>query len=98
MNKGTSRREGGIAGTHRNADCLLKNTSTKHRKYFVDQKLKNFDEYQFQTFLIGSECFFFSQNKFLRQSILLSWQFIFIKHSWTNSFNLSFSFEWGIVV
>jgi hypothetical protein len=27
--------------------------------------------------------------------LYLRWQFVFIKQSWTNSFNLSFSFECG---
>ena len=45
-NKGTSRREGTF-GTHRNVDCLLKNTSIKHKKYVVNQKLKYFDDISF---------------------------------------------------
>ena len=30
--------------------------------------------------------------------IALRWLFLFMKDSWTNSFSLSFSIEWGIVV
>ena len=33
-------------GTHKNTDCLLKYTSTKHYKYDVNQKLGHF--YQFR--------------------------------------------------
>jgi hypothetical protein len=39
--KGTSRRMGeGAVGTHRNTDCLLTNTSTKHIKYVFNQNSK----------------------------------------------------------
>jgi hypothetical protein len=31
-------------GTDSKADCLLKNTSTKHNKYIVNQKLENVED------------------------------------------------------
>jgi hypothetical protein len=31
-------------GTHRNADCLLKNTFTKQNKYVVNQHLEHFGD------------------------------------------------------
>jgi hypothetical protein len=33
---------------HKNAHCLLKNTSTKHSKYVVNQKLDHFDDISFR--------------------------------------------------
>ena len=36
------------ACTHRFADCLLKNTSTKHSKYVVNQKLQHADDINFR--------------------------------------------------
>ena len=44
--KGTGQREEEpTIGTHMNADCLLKkNTSTKHNKYVVNQKLEHCDD------------------------------------------------------
>ena len=33
---------------HRFADCLLKNTSTKHSKYVVNQKLQYVDDISFR--------------------------------------------------
>ena len=37
--------------THRYADCLLKNTSTKHSKYVVNQKLEDIDDVSFREHL-----------------------------------------------
>ena len=34
--------------THRYADCLLKNTSTKHIKYVVNQKLEHIEDISFR--------------------------------------------------
>jgi hypothetical protein len=34
--------------THRYADCLLINMSTKHNKYVVNQKLEHFDDISFR--------------------------------------------------
>jgi hypothetical protein len=34
--------------THRYADCLLKNTSTKHNKYVVNQKLEHVENISFR--------------------------------------------------
>jgi hypothetical protein len=34
--------------THRYADCLLKNTSTKENKYVVNQKLEHVDDMSFR--------------------------------------------------
>ena len=34
--------------THRYADCLLKNTSTKHSKYVVNQKLELVEDISFR--------------------------------------------------
>jgi hypothetical protein len=49
--------KGSTVNTHRDADCLLKNTPTKHNKYVVYQKLKHFNHITFwgksEWFLIG---------------------------------------------
>jgi hypothetical protein len=37
----------GTDGTNRNADCLLKNASTKHTKYVVNETLEHFDHVSF---------------------------------------------------
>jgi hypothetical protein len=41
-------REKKTAGTHRNADYLLKNTTMKLNKYVVNQKLELFDDISFK--------------------------------------------------
>jgi hypothetical protein len=48
--------------THRNADCLLKNTSTKHSKYVVNQNLENVN-ISFRNYLAESVfyCFIFTK-------------------------------------
>jgi len=89
--------EGITVCTHRYADCLLKNTSTKDNKYIVNKKIEHVDISFRELFLVDSELFL--QNKicpFLRQDIChyICWAFFFMKHSWINSFNLSLSFEW----
>jgi hypothetical protein len=35
-------------GTHRYADCLLKNTYTKYNKYVVNQKLEHVEDISFR--------------------------------------------------
>ena len=42
MNKGTVWLEDKHRGTHKNFDYMLKNTSTKHNKYVVNQKSRSF--------------------------------------------------------
>ena len=41
-----------IVGTHKNADCLLKNTPTKHIKYAVNQKLEHFNDVNFRDIFV----------------------------------------------
>jgi hypothetical protein len=53
--------------------------------------MKSFSE----NFLVGISVLFLSIPK---TYFHLCWPFFFMKHGWTNSFNLSFSFELGIVV
>ena len=40
-------REKKTAGTYRNPDCLLKNTTIKFNKYVVNQKLEHFGDISF---------------------------------------------------
>jgi hypothetical protein len=49
--------------THRYADCLLKNTSTKENKYGVNQKLEHVDDISFRELFGRISVFFFLQNK-----------------------------------
>ena len=59
--------------THRYADCLLKNTSTKENKYVVNQQLEHVDDISFRE-LFGRIRVIFSQNKicpFLAQEICI---------------------------
>jgi hypothetical protein len=64
------------------------------------KKLKHVDDISFRERFGGISVLFFCfflQNKicpFLAQGI---WPFFFMKHSWTNFLNLSFSLEGGIV-
>ena len=87
--------------THGYALCLLKNTSTKYNKYGVNQKHEHVDDISFRE-LFGRIRVVFFQNKicpFLTQGICIYvGHSFFMKHSWTNSFNLSFSLEWEILV
>ena len=68
--------------THRYADCLLINTSTKHSKYVVNQTLEHFDAISFREIFVRIRVFFFVfflQNKtcpFLLQGIC-----IYVVHS-----------------
>ena len=51
-------------------DCLLKNTSTKHNKYVVNQKFEHVEDKSSENFLVESE--WYSTNKiclFLAQGI-----------------------------
>ena len=89
--------------THRYADCLLKNTPTKQNKYVVNQELEHFEDISFIELLsrIRVVCSFLQNNicPFLAQGICIYvGHSFFMKHSWTNSINLSFSLEWAIVV
>ena len=55
--------------THRYADCLLRNTSTDHKKYVVNQKLDALMISVTEIFLVESEWFFvclFLQNESLQ--------------------------------
>ena len=45
--------------THRYADCLLRNTSTDHKQYVVNQKLDVLMISVTENFLVESEWFFF---------------------------------------
>jgi hypothetical protein len=45
--------------THRNADCLLKKTSTKHSKYVVNHKLRHVDDFIFRELLGKMRVVFF---------------------------------------
>ena len=67
----------GTVCTHRYADCLLKNTSTKDNKYVVNQKLEHVDDISFRE--LFSRISVFLQNKicpFLAQGIC-----IYVGHS-----------------
>jgi hypothetical protein len=79
----------------------LKSMFIKNNKYVVNYKLEHFDEISFRELFSRNQCFCL-HNKicpFLTQSIFIYVGHSFLmKHSWTNSFNLSFSFELGIVV
>ena len=73
--------------TQKYADCLLTNTSIKHYKYVVNQKLEHVDDISFRE-LFGRirVLFFFLQNKIdlSRPSTgycYLRWPFFFMKHS-----------------
>ena len=83
----------------------FKKTPTKHNKYVVIQKLKHFDDISFQkNSLVEAECFFcffFTKSDLSLPKtgyLYIRWSFFFMTHSWTNSFNLSFSFELVTVV
>jgi len=59
-------------GTQWNSDSLLKNTSTIHNKYVINQKLKHFDDIRFRDILDRIRMFF--QHKicpFLEQGIYI---------------------------
>ena len=79
---------------------LLKNTSTKDNKYVVNQKIEHVDDISFKE-LFGRISDFL-QNKicpFLAQGICIYvGHSLFINHNWTNSLNVSFILESGIVV
>ena len=65
--------------TLRDADCLLKNTTTKHKKYVVNQKLEHVDDISFRERFGRIKVGFFLQNKicpFLAQCIC-----IYVGHS-----------------
>ena len=86
--------------THGYADCMLKNTSTKYSKYGVNQKHEHVDDIIFRE-LFGRirGCFFLNKIcPFLTQGICIYVFHSFLWNSWTNSFNLSFSLEWEILV
>jgi hypothetical protein len=80
------------------ADFLLKNTSTKHSKYFVNQKLADVDDISFRELFGRIRVVFFIfllQHKicsFLAQAICIYVVHSFLmNHSWTNSLNMTFS-------
>ena len=83
--------------THGYADCLLKNTSTKHNKYVVNQKLEHVDDIIFRELFGRISVFFCLRKKDMSfpstMYLYLRWPFFLMKHSWTNSLNLSFSLE-----
>ena len=70
-------------------------------KCVVNQKLEHVDDISFRE-LFGRIRVFFQRNKiylFLAQGICIYVGLsFFMKHSWTNSLNMFFSLEWGIVV
>ena len=66
------KKEKNTVGTHRSADCLLKNTSTKHNKYVVNQKVEHDDDISFREHFGRIKSILFLQNKiclFLAQGI-----------------------------
>ena len=70
-------------GTHRNADCLLKNTSTKHKQYAINKKkLGPFDDFSFRELFIGI--------RYLIRVLKSTWEFFFMEQSGTNSVKLVF--------
>ena len=80
-------------------ECRLsiENTSTKQNKYVGNQKLSILLISISKNCLVESVFFFFVfflQNK---RHLYLHRPFFSVKHCWTNSFNLSFSFEWGMM-
>ena len=68
--------------------------STKHNTYVVDQKLKRFDDVSFREDFGRIICFQTKICPFLRQG----WPFFFMEQSWSNSFNLSCSFDRRLLV
>ena len=44
---------GKLKSSHRYANCLLKNTSTKHNKYVVNQSLAHIDDISFRELFGG---------------------------------------------
>ena len=56
--------KGSTFSTHRNADCLLKNTSIKHNQYIVNHKLDYIDDISFRERFgrIGVFCPFLKQE------------------------------------
>jgi len=87
MKKETSKKK--TPGTHRNADCLLKNTPIKLNKYVVNQKLEHFDDISFRELsgrikvVVYKIRFVPSYDKvFVFRLAICFW----VYHSWTNSF------------
>jgi hypothetical protein len=73
------------------ADCLLKNTSTKHNTYAVNQNLEHVDDISFRELFGRIRVGVFP---FLAQGICIYVvHSFFMKHSWINFRNLSFSLE-----
>ena len=74
--------------TNSYADCLLKNTSIKHNKYAVKQKLEHVDDINFREVFgrIRVVCFKYDLSCPKTRHLYL---FLLKKHIWTNSFNLS---------
>ena len=95
-----SARRGAVC-IHRNADRLLTRnppnitniSSIKHSSILVISVLGTL-------FARITVIFFNKINLSLPKTThwYLRWPFFIMKHSWTNSFNLSFYFEWGIAV
>ena len=88
-------------GTHSYANRLLKNTPTKHSKYVVNQNLNHHDYVSFRELFVGIIrqfflCFFLYQYDL---SLPLPTLAILIHAtSSTNTFHLSFMFDWGIAM
>ena len=82
---------------------LLRNMSTKYYKYVANEKSILMISIQ-RTVRLNESVFFggvfFYQNKICSfpKTRYIYLRLFFIKRNWTNSFNLSFRFECGIVV
>ena len=82
MNKSARR-----GSTNRNVGCLLKNRSTKHSKYAINQKLEHFDDISFREYFCRRWVYFLLQKKiclYLRQSIC-----IYVSYSFFNETQLN---------
>ena len=62
-------------GTHLNADCVLKNPSSKLHKYVVDKKIKHSYDIRFRVFcfyvrlIFNKICYGITQSKILKTKI-----------------------------
>ena len=81
--------------THMYANSLLKNTSIKHNKYVVNQKLEHVDDISFRQLFSRIRLFYTQYDRSLPSArhVYLRWPFFLKTHSWKNSLFISFSLE-----
>jgi hypothetical protein len=66
--------------THRYADCLMKNTSTKENKYVVNQNLEHVDDISFRELFGRIRVMFYKIRSSLPSTryLYLRWPFFFL--------------------